>query len=135
MQTWERFYAIGGVLLIDVCHIWLSEALWTRNSFVNTYAFYLVFSFRGDEQPLENYSRSRKNVVLVRSWDGLLGYAVRTFFCRSRVLSAKGVWFVLTRQGGWALTVFCVRLCLHILWLFLLKPSVYFRFFEPVLVL
>lgn len=45
---WERFYSIGGVLLIAAFATFgISEGLWTRNPFVNTYVICLVVFLAG----------------------------------------------------------------------------------------
>lgn len=47
-QPWERFYAIGGVMLVAAFATFgLSEGLWTRNPFVNTYVICLVVLLAG----------------------------------------------------------------------------------------
>jgi O-antigen ligase len=47
-RPWERFYAIGGVLLVAAFATFgLSEGLWTRNPFVNTYVICLVVLLAG----------------------------------------------------------------------------------------
>lgn len=46
--SWVRFYALGGVLLIAAFATFgLSEGLWTRNPFVNTYIICLVVFMAG----------------------------------------------------------------------------------------
>lgn len=47
-RPWERFYAIGGILLVAAFATFgFSEGLWARNPFVNTYVISLVVFLSG----------------------------------------------------------------------------------------
>lgn len=47
-EPWQRFYALGGVMFIAAFATFgLSEGLWTRNAFVNTYVICLVVFMAG----------------------------------------------------------------------------------------